>query len=108
MVVRVSCGGATPNGNGVRTTMRDKPIVEPLTVQEIFCDGFTKHTVRNGNMSCVGYRIQEPSRETGEPVKIAVVRLIFPRDCVVSAIVEAQKALSALPVPINIGLRKAH
>jgi len=89
--------------------MRDKTLIDPFAAQEIFCDGFTDYKVRNGNMSCVGFRIQDPEHEGGKLFKVIVVRLIFPKDCVTAAIEETQRAISDLPAPsIGLWLRKAH
>lgn len=72
--------------------MRDDTLVEPFAVPEIFVDGFTDYSVRNGIMSCVGYRIQPVSRENGDPVKVVVVRLIWPSANLDEAVAEAREA----------------
>src|SRR5690349_14009848 len=89
--------------------MRDKRLIELFATQEVFVDGFTDHKIRNGNMSCVGFRYEEPAQEGDEPLKVVVIRLIFPKDGIAAAIEEAQAAMSVVTeiVP-TLWLRKAH
>jgi hypothetical protein len=74
--------------------MRDETLVEPLAAPEIFVDGFTDHQVHNGVMTCAGYRIQ-PGLKGGEPLKVVVVRLVWPVGSTDAAINEARDAQSA-------------
>lgn len=63
----------------------DEPL-EAYTVPEIFVDGFTGHTSRDGVMSCVGYR---KLREG----KIVVVKLVWPAVNTNAAIDDANAAM---------------
>jgi hypothetical protein len=74
--------------------MSDK-LIEPFAALEVYCDGFTDFRVRNGNMTCVGFRLHEPLRKGEEPLRVVVLRLVFPKDCVPDAIAEAQAAFAA-------------
>jgi hypothetical protein len=72
--------------------MRDATLVEPFAVQEIFVDGFCDHQVRSGVMTCVGYRVQCPSRQNGSPLKVVVVRLVMPAANINEAIDDVRSA----------------
>lgn len=72
--------------------MRDETLSEPFAVQEFYVDGFADHTIINGNMSCVGYRILPASHFNGEPQKIVVVRLVWPVCSTDQAIADARRA----------------
>lgn len=78
--------------------MRDETLVETFAAPEIFVDGFSDHQVHNGVMTCAGYRIQPPSREHGEPLKMVVIRLVFPLCAVEAAIADAKQAQSTLSI----------
>ncbi len=69
--------------------MRDKTVVEPMGLPEIFVDGFSSHVTRNGIMTCVGYRLQDG---LGEELRVAVVRLIWPEHSTDEAIADAREA----------------
>lgn len=72
--------------------MRDDTLVEHGAVLEIYVDGFSDHlATRNGMMTCSGFRIHE---EWGEPVKVRVVRLIWPSAATEEAIADAREAQS--------------
>lgn len=88
--------------------MRDETLVEPFAVSEIYVDGFTEHAMINGNMSCVGFRIQPPSRTNGEPQKVIVVRLVWPAASTEEAIMDVRKAQSAPLCVINGETVKRH
>lgn len=78
--------------------MRDANVCEPFAVSEIFVDGFTNHEIHNGVMSCVGYRLQpQPS---GEPLKVVVIRLVWPAAATDDAIVDAQSAQVGAPLKV--------
>ena len=82
--------------------MRDETLVEPFAVAEIFVDGFTDHQIHNGVMTCAGYRLQPPSHQHGDPLKVVVVRLVWPAAATDDAIADAKQAQitpSALPSP---------
>lgn len=88
--------------------MKDETLIEPFAAPEIFVDGFTNFMVRNGNVSCTGYRVQEAN---GRLLKVGVVRLIFPKDNLPASIEEAQSAAAeaeAPPAEPRLWLRKAH
>lgn len=80
--------------------VRDESLIEPFAVQEIYVDGFTDHTIINGNMSCVGYRVHPPTRANGAPIKVIVVKLVWPAGSTEDAINDARKAQRA---PVVIG-----
>ncbi len=73
--------------------MRDEEILEPIGLEDVFVDGFTKHATRNGYMSCIGYR----ELESGT---IAVIRLVWPVVNTEAAIEDAREAL-ATPSPMQ-------
>jgi hypothetical protein len=75
--------------------MRDETLIEPFAVQEIFVDGFCDHQIENGVMSCVGYRVQRPSRQNGDPLKVVVIRLVMPAMNLDAAIQDARQAQCA-------------
>ena len=74
--------------------MRDQKLVEPFAVPEIFVDGFTDHIIRNGVMTCAGYRLQEPAGEDGQLQRVAVIRLVMPAANLNDAIEDARSAQS--------------
>lgn len=82
--------------------MRDETLVEPFSVPEIYIDGFTDHTIINGNMSCVGYRVQPPSRLNGDPIRVIVVRLVWPAATTDEGIADARRAQAA-PLHVSCG-----
>lgn len=84
--------------------MRDETLVEPFAVPEIFVDGFSDHEIHNGVMTCAGYRLQPPSRQNGEPLKVVVVRLVWPVTATDEAIADARRAQSA-PFLVKNGVR---
>lgn len=69
--------------------MRDKTVIEPAGLPEIFVDGFSSHVTRNGVMTCVGYRLQDHSNDER---RVAVVRLIWPEHSTDEAIADAREA----------------
>lgn len=73
--------------------MPDDRLIEPFAVPEIFVDGFTGHTARDGVMSCAGYRHTKEG-------KVVVVRLVWP---VVNTTAAIDDAISALGVPPRSG-----
>jgi hypothetical protein len=75
--------------------MRDETLVEMFAAPEIFVDGFSDHQVHNGVMTCAGYRIQTTPRQNGEPIKVVVVRLVFPLCALEPAIADAKHAQGA-------------
>lgn len=86
--------------------MRNSGLIEPFAVQEIFVDGFTKHAIHRGNMSCVGYRMQ-PAADDAEPVKVVVIRLVWPAVATDEAIADARGAQTT-PLETNPGRRLKH
>lgn len=85
--------------------MRDETLVEPFSVQEIFVDGFCDHQISNGVMTCVGYRLQRPSRQNGDPLKVVVVRLVMPAINITEAI-EDMRAAQSGPTVISVRSRE--
>lgn len=75
----------------------DEP-VEAYTVPEIFVDGFTSHALRDGVMTCVGYRKLIEG-------KIVVVKLVWPAVNTNAAIDDANAAMDAANRPIPTGKR---
>ena len=74
--------------------MRDPTLIEPFAVQEIFVDGFTEHALHNGVMTCVGYRLQPPSHQHGEMIKVVVLKLVWPAASTNEAITDARQAMT--------------
>lgn len=77
--------------------MTAKEPMEIYAVPEIFVDGFTQHTARDGVMSCIGYRKMSEG-------KIVVVRLVWPATSTSSAIDEATAALTQTGLKIGAGV----
>ncbi len=80
-------------------------IAEPFAINEVYCDG-VDHTVINGMMMAVGYRIM-PCSGFGPPQRVAVIRLIIKVENVIDAIADAKEALKA-PVVIAEEQRIGH
>lgn len=76
--------------------MRDETLIEPFAAQEFYVDGFTDYSVANGLIFCAGYRLQ-PSRDGSEPLKVTVLRLIWP-----IAMLEEVIALARDAVPEDV------
>jgi hypothetical protein len=72
--------------------MPDEELIDTFGVPEIFVDGFTKHSARDGIMSCVGFR----HMADGPTV---VVRLVWPIVNTDAAIEDAKLALAAPELP---------
>lgn len=85
--------------------MTDKTVVEPFAVAEYFVDGFTDHKIVNGVFSCAGYRLQSPSRPNGSPLKVVVLRIVLPANCVPEAISQAQAAITPSQITSLTGRR---
>ncbi len=68
--------------------MTEEEFIETFTAPEIFVDGFSKHTARDGVMSCIGYRKLPEG-------KLVVVRLVWPAVNTIAAIEEAEAAMAA-------------
>lgn len=83
--------------------MADCKLIEPYAVPEIFVDGFTKHTSRDGVMTCVGYREMQGA-------KVVVIRLAWPAVNTSAAIEDASLALTVPVKELQIirGKRRAH
>ena len=74
--------------------MADEELIEAYTVPEIFVDGFTAHSSRDGVMTCVGYRRMAEG-------KIVVLRLVWPAINTIAAIDDANAAMHTADAPIN-------
>lgn len=68
--------------------MTEEEFSEPFAAPEIFVDGFSKHTARDGVMTCIGYRNMPEGR-------MVVVRLVWPAVNTMAAIEEAEAAMAA-------------
>jgi hypothetical protein len=81
-------------------TTADEELLEPYAVAEIFVDGFTKHTLRDGVMTCVGFRNMTEG-------KVIVVRLVWPAVNTVAAINDAVVAMeNPEPRDMAVAVRK--
>lgn len=65
----------------------ENDLLEPYAAPEIFVDGFTKHTSRDGVMTCVGYRNMPEGR-------VIVVRLVWPAVNTGAAMDDANEAVA--------------
>jgi hypothetical protein len=65
-------------GGVIAMGMPDETLIEPFAAQEFFVDGFADHKIINGIFTCAGYRLQQPSRTNGEPLKVVVMRIVMP------------------------------
>lgn len=77
-------------------------IIEPIGVLEVYVDGFTEHIVRDGVMTCVGYRRMPDGRKV-------VLRLAWPAVNTAEA-VESAITAAAMPTaaPQNGSKRGVH
>jgi hypothetical protein len=64
--------------------MPDEEFAEPFAAPEIYIDGFTHHAVRDGVMTCIGYRNMPDGRHV-------VLRLAWPMVNTMAAVEEAEK-----------------
>lgn len=69
--------------------MTDDTLIEPFAVPEVFVDGFSQHTSRDGVMTCVGYRRMKDG-------KTIVIRLAWPAVNTTAAIDDALNAMVSL------------
>ena len=80
-------------GRGV--SMNDEELIEPFLAPEVFVDGFSEHTVRDGVMTCAGYRTMKHGR-------IVVIRLAWPVVNTIAAIDAAIQAMVPSAAPVKI------
>lgn len=57
--------------------MQDETLVEPISVQEFFVDGFADHRIENGMFSVAAYRLHPSSELHGEPQKLVIARFVM-------------------------------
>ncbi len=67
--------------------MSKDDVIEIYSAPEIYVDGFTQHTSRDGVMTCVGYRKMPEGR-------VVVVKLVWPAANTNAAIEDALSAMS--------------
>lgn len=65
--------------------MSDASMTEPFPVPEIYVEGFTDYEVKNGVLTCAGYRTKHSTREV-------VLRIVMPVANLASTIGEATAA----------------
>ncbi len=90
----------------------DETLVEPFTVQEYFVDGFDGFEVKDGILTCAGYRLQRPSRANGDPLKVVVMRIVMPvanlGACIIRATDAANQVAQVAPFTKRAGDKVSH
>lgn len=79
--------------------MTEEEFSEPFAAPEIFVDGFTNHTARDGVMTCVGYRRMADGSHI-------VVRLAWPAVNTMAAVEEAEAALARPQPAARVGPKR--
>lgn len=88
--------------------MEDK-LVELFAVSEVFVDGFDGYEVKDGVLSCTGYREKKPNPARSETVKVAVLRIVMPVANLGEVITRATEAAKGLPlIEMMRGTASAH
>ena len=71
------------------TTIMSEVLVEPFAAPEIYVEGFTDYEVKDGVLTCAGYRTK---RTNGEPFKEVVLRIVMPVANLADTIAQATTA----------------
>lgn len=79
--------------------MRDETLVEPIAVQEFFVDGFDDYEVKDGILTCAGFRTQRVTLASGEQLRTVVVRIVMPVSNLAQVIGNALAAAKGLNLP---------
>lgn len=86
-------------------------LIEPFAVQEFFVDGFDGFHVLGGTLRCTGYKLQPLNQTNGDPLKVAVVKLVVPYGGASEAAHRTEAALSGLSIFCErkgVGLKGIH
>jgi len=76
---------------------KEETLIEPFAVSEYFVDGFDDYQVKDGVLTCAGYRLQKPSRQNGDMLKVVVMRIVMPVANLGAVITRATDAAKRMP-----------
>jgi hypothetical protein len=76
---------------------KEETLIEPFAVQEYFVDGFDGYEVKDGILTCAGYRLQKPCRQNGDPLKVVIMRIVMPVANLAAVVTRATDAARRMP-----------
>ncbi len=78
--------------------VKDETLIEPFAVQEFFVDGFDDYEVKDGILTCAGFRAQKASKQSGGPLRVVVLRIVMPVANLQQVIANATEAAKGMPM----------